>query len=138
MNNRSLLLETIEDRILCSAVPAVTIAAPPKPLIGEVVALTATFDNTSATDTGYGPYVDIYLPATGADGAGAATDDGLTFVNGSATYLGSSVTTTVLTFNASGNATHPYAKTSAGAPLVVTGTPGDQLVVFQLPFGSFT
>ena len=56
------------------------------PELGEVVALTAAFDNTSATDTGFGPYVDVYLPATGADGAGAASDDGLTFVNGSATF----------------------------------------------------
>lgn len=138
MNSRNLLLETIEDRILCSAVPAVTVSAPPKPLVGDVVALTATFDNTSATDTGFGPYVDVYLPATGADGAGAATDDGLTFVNGSATYLGAAVTTTVLTFDAAGHATHPYAKTNTGAAVVMNGTAGDQLVVFQLPFGSFT
>ncbi len=138
MNRRTLLLETFEDRILCSAVPSVTVTAPAKPLLGQVVALTATFDNTSATDTGYGPYVDVYLPATGADGAGAATDDGLTFVNGSATYLGAAVTTTVLTFDAAGHATHPYAKTNTGASLVINGTAGDQLVVFQLPFGSFT
>ncbi len=137
-SRRSLLLETIEDRILCSAVPAVSISAPAKPLIGEVVALTATFDNADPADTGFGPYIDVYLPATGADGAGAGVDDGLTFVPGSATYLGTAVTTTVLTFDAGGNATHPYARTNTGAPLVVTGTPGNQLVVFQLPFGSFT
>ena len=87
MPRPALLLETIEERILCAATPAVTIAAPANPLIGEVVALTATFDNASATDTGYGPYVDVYLPATGTDCAGVAIDDGLTFVPGSANYL---------------------------------------------------
>ena len=48
------------------------------------------------------------------------------------------MTTTVLTFDANGHATHPYAKDSSGNSVIVNGTPGDQLVVFQLPFGSFT
>ena len=48
------------------------------------------------------------------------------------------MTSTVLTFNASGQATHPYAKDASGNPLVITGTPGDQLVVLLLPFGSVT
>lgn len=113
-----------------------TVTPPPAPLIGDTLAFPVTFDNTGSA-TGYGPFIDLVLPATGADGAGAAIDDGITFV--SATYLGQPVTSVVLTFNASGQATHPYARTSAGAPVVVTGgTPGDQLVVLQLPFGSFT
>ena len=69
--------------------------------------------------------------AIGTDG-----NNGATFVN--ATYLGSALTSTVLTFNASGQATHPYAENSSGNPVVVTGTPGDELVVIQLPFGSVT
>ncbi len=118
-------------------VPTATVAPPAAPLIGEPLVFPVTFDNTGAA-TGYGPYVDLVLPATGADGAGAGTadDDGITFV--SATYLGAPVTSVVLTFNAGGTADHPYARTSAGAAVVVTGTPGDQLVVLQLPFGSFT
>ena len=48
------------------------------------------------------------------------------------------MTSTVLTFDAGGHATHPYAKDSSGNPVVVSGTPGDQLVVLQLPFGSVT
>ncbi len=116
--------------------PTASLTLAARTLIGEVINFTVGFDNTSATDTGYGPFVDLFLPATGADGAGAATDDGLTFV--SATYLGSAVTSTSLTFNASGQATHPYARDVSGNPVVVSGTTGDQLVVLQLPFGSFT
>jgi uncharacterized repeat protein (TIGR01451 family)/fimbrial isopeptide formation D2 family protein len=115
--------------------PTATLTAPASPLIGETLTLPVTFDNTGSA-TGYGPFVDLVLPAPGADGAGAATDDGITFV--SATYLGAPVTSVVLTFDGAGNATHPYARTSAGAPVVVTGIPGYQLVVLQLPFGSFT
>jgi hypothetical protein len=33
---------------------------------------------------------------------------------------------------------HPYAVDALGAPLQVIGAAGDQLLVFQLPFGSFT
>ncbi len=116
-------------------VPTAGVTPPAAPLIGEPLVFSVTFDNTGSA-TGFGPYVDLVLPATGADGAGAATDDGITF--GSATFLGAPVTSVVLTFSASGNATHPYARTVTGAPVVVTGTPGDQLVVLQLPFGSFT
>ncbi len=116
-------------------VPTATVAPPAAPLIGEPLVFPVAFDNTGAA-TGYGPYVDLVLPATGIDGAGAATDDGITF--GSATYLGTPVTSVVLTFDGAGNANHPYARTAAGLPVVVTGTPGYQLVVLQLPFGSFT
>ena len=40
-------------------------------------------------------------------------------------------------FDANGDATHPFAKDAQGQPLVIKGTPGDQLVVVQLPFGSY-
>src|SRR5581483_7890887 len=114
-------------------IPVATFTTPPPPqsFIGEPVTFTVSFDNTSSTATGYGPYIDLMLPSTGADG-----NDGITFTG--ATYLGAPVTATVLTFDAFGHATHPYARDNTGAPLIVTGTPGNQLVVFQLPFGSFT
>ena len=85
---------------------------------------------------GYGPYIDLILPATGADGAGAATDDGITFLN--ATYLGAAVTAQTFTFPVGGTLPHPYARNASNQPITVTGTPGHQLVVLQLPFGSFT
>lgn len=121
-----------------AAVPTATLAVPTEGFVGEAISFTVTFDNTAAggTETGYGPYIDLILPAIGVDGAGAATDDGITF--GSATYLGTPVVSTVLTFNGAGQATHPYAKDVSGNPLVITGTPGNQLVVLQLPYGSFT
>ena len=119
------------------AVPQATVSGlEATPLIGAPLTFSVTFDNASAVQTGYGPFIDLILPVTGADGAGAAVDDGLSFV--SATYLGQPVTATTITFDASGHATHPYAVDTSGALLIVTGTPGDQLVVLRLPFGSFT
>jgi uncharacterized repeat protein (TIGR01451 family)/fimbrial isopeptide formation D2 family protein len=110
-------------------------------LIGENLNLTVRFDNTSSTvtDTGFGPYIDLYIPTTGIDGADAAADDGIDFLG--ATYLGSNVTATVLTLTASG-VNHPYAVNTDGSPVVITPPTGfragDKLVVLQLPFGSFT
>ena len=71
-----------------------------RPIIGTPLDLHRHLRQRVATQTGYGPFIDLILPATGADGAGAAVDDGISFV--SATYLGLPVTATVLTFIASG------------------------------------
>lgn len=121
--------------------PSVTLDIDEPVFIGEdPIDLSVTFNNSApsgAGNIGYGPFIDLYLPATGADG-----DDGVTFVNGSASYLGIAITTEVLTFppDISGTScvNHPYAENTVPEPVEVCGTPGDQLVVFQLPFGSFT
>ena len=129
-------LEALEQRTVMTAIPVASLNLPAQALIGETLNFTVGFSDASPTSAGYGPYVDLFLPTTGKDGAKSAPDDGISFA--SATYLGAAVTSTVLTFDAAGNATHPYAKDSTGRPVVVVGTPGDELVVLQLPFGSFT
>jgi large repetitive protein len=127
--------------LAATVVPGALAADPPNPvvnvglgsqaLIGSDVSIDVAFDNASATQTGYGPYVDLRLPL-GADG-----DDGLTFTG--ATYLGAAVASTKLTADAGGCVTHPYAVTATGAALVVCGlAPGQSFVVLRLPFGSFT
>src|SRR5262245_32086340 len=60
-------------------VPSSTfVNVPTDPFVGENVSFTLRFDNTHASLVGYGPYIDLILPATGADGAGASVDDGIT------------------------------------------------------------
>lgn len=130
----------VQAATLATPVPSVSLSVPTETFIGANFSFTATFDNTAVTDTGYGPFVDLVLPYNGADGAaGTATADGISFVN--ATYLGQTVTATQLTFPAGTAPTcvnHPYAVNTSGTALQVCGTPGDKLVVLQLPFGSFT
>ncbi len=133
-----LVAEQFEKRLALAAVPSATITGPDlSALIGQEIPLTVTFDNTAAdpADIGYSPFVNIVMPATGD--APPTPFDGISFKPGSATYNGLSLQTTVLTFNAQGQATHPFAKNPDGTPLVVTGKPDDQLVVVQLPFGSY-
>jgi large repetitive protein len=83
-----------------------------KVLLGETFSMVATFDNTDPLQTGFGPYIDVFYSANGADGG-----DGLSFTG--ATYLGSPLTVTQITLTAgdisAGNVTHPYFTDSAGA-----------------------
>ncbi|MGO9601742.1 MAG: hypothetical protein ACLP7Q_27535 [Isosphaeraceae bacterium] len=135
---RRLEVERLEDLTLLSnsAIPQVALTIPTEALIGTQVNFTVGFQNASTTTTGYAPYVDLILPRTGDEGPSPSNPDGITFA--SATYLGQAITSTVLTFDAAGHATHPYAVDTSGNHLVISGTPGDQLAVLQLPFGSFT
>jgi hypothetical protein len=115
--------------------PEASLSVPASSFIGTDVGFSVSFDNADVDAVGYGPYVDLWLPVTGVDGAGGATDDGLTFA--SATYLGSDVTSIPITLtNCGGSQTHPY----TGLPIVCPAgfRVGDQLVVLELPFGSFS
>ncbi|SFT90885.1 VCBS domain-containing protein [Pseudomonas marincola] len=120
--------------LLADASPTVTLSSAGQDvLLGDQFTFTVNFSNnaTDATALGYAPFLNVIMPATGVDG-----DDGATFI--SATYLGQSLSATVITFDASGNATHPLAKDASGNPLIITGNPGDQLVVIALPFASIS
>jgi LPXTG-site transpeptidase (sortase) family protein len=122
--------------------PTVLLDVPATAMIGSNVAFTVSFDNNDPEfEVGYGPFVELRIPRTGADGAGAAIDDGLGTTAISALYGGNPVPARDfyrVTFNAGGNATHPIARNASGALINVTGTPGDELVVIRLPFGSFS
>ncbi|MDU4253088.1 VCBS domain-containing protein [Pseudomonas sp.] len=103
--------------------------------LGDQFTFDVIFSNPSP-QVGYAPYIDLFMPATGRDG-----NDGASFV--SATYLGQAVKSFVITFDASGNATHPLAKDANGNALVINAAsvgmkPGDQMVVLQLPYASVT
>lgn len=135
---RRLGAEQLERRYALDAVPSAVINGPSvATLIGEEIPLVVTFDNTATNpaDIGYSPFVDIMMPKMGD--APPAPENGVTFKPGSVRYQGQSLQTTVLTFDAAGQAVHPFAKKSDGSPVIVFGKAGDQLVVVQLPFGSY-
>ncbi|MFH2102997.1 MAG: sortase [Chloroflexota bacterium] len=129
--------------------PTVTLAVvPAQVLIGSNVNFGVTFDNNDPeNEVGYGPFIDVVIPVTGADGAGAALDDGLGTTTISASYLGSPIPAQdffSVAFNASAIATHPFAVDASGANLTISCASlpvpcraGDRLVVVRLPFGSF-
>jgi uncharacterized repeat protein (TIGR01451 family)/fimbrial isopeptide formation D2 family protein len=162
---RRLLTETLEDRILYDAVPVVTINAPGSVGVGETVQVTVSFDNQPVvgpnSDTGFGPWIDVAINRTGTDGLSPGVDpvdayDGLSLLN-PPTYLGTPVTYSLLTLDDTANngfgVLHPYAVDASGNPVFISTTDitspyfallngsftnGDQLLVIELPFGSFT
>lgn len=128
--------------VQAAPLPAVTLDLPDEVFIGDSFEFSVTFENNSASDTGFGPFIDLLLPRNGADGnSGTATPDGITFI--SASYLDLPVNTSVFTFPVNANSNtgcvaHPYLHNADYGTVQVCGTSGDQLVVIELPFGSFT
>jgi len=118
--------------------PGVALQVPASPLLGEALTLTLTFDNTGS-DPGYGPYIDLFLPLSGADGqSGGGPDDGISF--SSADYLGLPATTSLLDCPSGSTATHPLTGQTITCPAQPPGLYSPfvwQLVVITLPFGSF-
>jgi large repetitive protein len=140
----------LEDRILMDAEANISITGvPPSISPGGDFSLNVVFDNVPDGDpgsiTGFGPYLNIYVPVNGRDG-GDPDDgpDGVTLL--SATYQGSALSTQTLTFtsDSDGNGQldvlHPFFKDASGNAIVINvagAQAGDKLVVAQLPFGSF-
>ena len=106
-------------------------------LLGQEVDFTVTFQNTAATGTGYGPFIDLIIPSSQGLGTSSITAS----YQGVSLALGTNLF--INTFNASDQVTHPLVRTISGSYLVVDGAAagavaGDKLVTIKLPFGSYT
>ena len=130
------------DGLLADAEPTASLgeSATEVPL-GEEFQFTVSVSNASTTQEGYAPFVQLIVPATGKDGAGAEVDDGVIIT--SASYLGGQLDLYQVTFDANGEAVHPLAKDANGEPITVLASnygaqAGDTLVVAALPFASLT
>jgi len=123
------------------AKPTVSISAPDAQ-VGETIDVTVTFDNSDTTDARFGPWVDVFIDATGRDGIvdpanpgnihtgdtdGIADPgdfyDGFT-LTGTPTYLGANVKYTLLVLDDTANGglgvAHPYAVDTSGSPVYVS------------------
>ncbi|MEL6543633.1 MAG: hypothetical protein AAFQ82_03345, partial [Myxococcota bacterium] len=120
-------------------VPAVDCPSEIDAFIGENTSVTFSLSNSSANpaDAGFGPFIDFVVPVNGADGIAGVDTDGLSLTGVSG--FGSSVAAQTVVFpdDGIGCVDHPIAEDDFGVPSEVCGTPGDQLVVVELPFGSY-
>lgn len=122
------------DGLLANAAPTVSAGGAGRDvLLGSQFDFTFNFSNASS-QTGYSPFVALFMPATGKDG-----NDGATFV--SASYLGTALSSQVVVFDSAGKATVPIARDTSGQPLVIDASTygmraGDQMVIIRLPFSS--
>lgn len=124
-------VETLEDRTLFSATPIVVVTAPTTAFINEAFSLQVSFRNqdqapVGVNPIGYAPYVEVNL----GSGVNAAAM--------TASYLGTPVSLTIVTYNAAGApsiATHPL----TGQPIANDPSRANEsLAIVELPFGSFT
>jgi fimbrial isopeptide formation D2 family protein/uncharacterized repeat protein (TIGR01451 family) len=102
--------------------------------LGEDFNFNLTFRNTGDT-VGYGPFVDLLFPTSGADGY-----DGISF--GSASYLGTAVNSTVQTFADSGggfgSVEHPYLESAVNELQAITMDGSVTGGTFTISFGGQT
>lgn len=114
---------------------AAVIDAPATAPLGQPFNFNITFDNTSGV-TGYGPYINLFMPIGGVDGvSGGGADDGYAF--NSASYLRQTLDATVLSCPSGGSVMSPVTALSVVCPTTANGRP-TQLAILQMPFGSFT
>ncbi|MGA2258894.1 MAG: hypothetical protein ABSG53_29855, partial [Thermoguttaceae bacterium] len=139
---RRLEVERLEDRLSPSAVPVIAVTAPATPFLGTMhVPVSITLANPSAsgaTNPGYVPWDYVVLPNVAPTSGDAGK--GLSFDASTApTFLGTPVAFQETTVPGSGSVTGPaFALGAGGSPIVLSGlTPNDQVVFFQLPFGSY-
>ncbi|MCC6146446.1 MAG: isopeptide-forming domain-containing fimbrial protein [Anaerolineaceae bacterium] len=138
-------LPSSQERPLFVPLPAVTINTG-SVMLGDTFNITATFKNNG--DTGYGPFIDLYIPHTGPDGVfpDEPNYDGISPASG-ANYTATTDTGEVLTVvtqtfpddgSGQGCVNHPWGLDTAGFFLPVCGKAGDQIVSIKIPYGSFT
>ena len=127
---------------LFSPSPSITINSPSNPFIGEDFTIELRFNNMG--ETGYGPYIDLFLPLSGADGLSEISEnnpgpnDGISFNN--ATFLGQTVTSEVISCPAGQTIIHPLTNLPVSCPAQPVGLydPFEwQMIVMTLPFGSY-
>ncbi|WP_197455228.1 DUF4347 domain-containing protein [Stieleria neptunia] len=111
-----------------SPAPHVSFQVPSEAFLNEEFQFDVTFDNTSPThsDAGFAPYFDLHVP------------HGVR-INHASIFAGTLDPIVAGTFNADGDLVNdggnPILHPVTG--LTVTGSAGDSLLVYQLPFGSF-
>jgi uncharacterized repeat protein (TIGR01451 family)/fimbrial isopeptide formation D2 family protein len=122
--------------------PNVTLNVPNEVLIGEDFEFEVRFSHTSASTTGYAPYIDLYLPASGWDDNSATQKcDGISFVSAQALFTSPPTLNLAPANNfalAAGQCPGTYPHPFTGATVLnISPPPRYQLVVLALPFGSF-
>ncbi len=130
--------ERLEFRDQPAAIPAATFSGvPTDAMLGDRVSFNVLFDNTSPTDPGFGPFLDLFLDTTGPDGG--ASPDGFDTTNLTATYLGQPLPNVTLVPITGATFTHPLTGLSTSVPGFGSRfQAGDRVAVLTLPFGSFT
>lgn len=105
-------------------------------LLGEAIGLGFNFVNTSATDTGFSPFLEVALDTSGPDGATSFPLDGISAPTLTSTGLQRTPIGSVTLTSGQTTWTNPYTGTTRPVPAGFGAN--DTIYVYSLPFGSFT
>ncbi len=139
----------LEDRIVPAPVASIvglTAAGVNQPLIGETVSYNFNFTNGSGVDVGYAPFIEVAVDRTGDSPPAVGNslnspNDGfaLPTVTAAGLSLSPAATVTLSAANiTAGTYTNPFTGDSRAIPGTAKFNAGDQVLVYALPFGSFT
>jgi uncharacterized repeat protein (TIGR01451 family)/fimbrial isopeptide formation D2 family protein len=122
--------------------PTANVNAPGGGFVGQPFNFDVVFDNSGLT--GYGPYLDVFLPQPGVDGTAAGgPNDGLS-LGTLPTFSGTTLNSTTLTCSTPpGSTIHPLTGLATACPPTPANYTGPlpyvwQMIVVELPFPSFT
>ncbi|MFZ5783508.1 MAG: DUF4347 domain-containing protein [Pseudomonadota bacterium] len=129
--------------VLDAPVPTVTLSGPTDILLGSTFTQTLTFDNTALNGAGFGPFVELFVPAqTGLGADHAVTLTGATFLGASVDYQAITLSDSLPGHEGTVGAYNPLLLDASGQPTFVAAPAGfqagDVMYVITLPFGSFT
>jgi large repetitive protein len=129
--------------VLDAPEPTVTLSGPTDILLGSTFTQTLTFDNAATNGVGFGPFVELFVPAqTGVGADHAVTLTGATFLGASVDFQAITLSDTLTGHVGTVGAYNPLLLDASGQPTFVAAPAGfqagDVMYVITLPFGSFT
>ncbi len=131
------------NHVLDAPVATVTLSGATDILLGSSFTQTLTFDNTAANGTGFGPFVELFVPSNTGTGADhAVTLTGASFLGASVNFQAITLSDSVPGHIGVVGAINPLLLDASGNPTFVAAPSGfqagDTMYVITLPFGSFT
>ena len=136
---RALQLERLEDRLLFSGVPLANAVVPAEEFINQSFGFSVNFHN-GGTSAGFGPFIDVVLPAGINITAASYEAAGVTAQTVAFWDAGQSRWETLANGSGTAVTTHPLNSAISLVPDpfgMGAGDQGARLVTLQLPFGSF-
>ena len=129
-------VEKLDDRINPAPVPSILGLSSSNILLGEQANFGFRFANTSPTDAGFAPFIEVALDTSGPDGATTNPLDGY----GTPTVTGAGLTLTPATAITliAGQTTYINPLTGESRPVPAGFGNNDTIFIYSLPFGSFS
>ncbi len=129
-------VEKLDDRINPAPIPSILGLSSSNILLGEQANFGFRFANTSPTDAGFAPFIEVAMDTSGRDGAATNPRDGYSTptVTGAGLTLTPATTITLI----AGQTTYINPLTGESRAVPAGFGKNDTIFIYSLPFGSFS